>query len=249
MPEYDHLFITGCARSGTSAFAVTLGEHPKIAMGRERFAFRYTEDRHFPPSLFEKERFCRQLVPGDSHHRKLRPYYKDLYEKIDGCLYRGDKIPDMAQDDGPLLEFHERPRVIYMLRNIFDVAYSFNLRAADAREAGITNGWPWDCDAMAAVRSWNLSLQQTLAMRDRLDLRFVVFETAFADRRQLDGVLAWLGLEMEPLLAATFADMMTTHHELEGSRVSRLTSAEKLAIMKDADFASYQQALAIAESY
>lgn len=248
MQTFDYLFITGCARSGTSVMANLLRSHPEIAMGRERFSFRYSGKRDFPSCLFEKERFCRQLLPGDSHHERLDAYYEELHARIDQCAYRGDKIPEMACAYAPLLAAYDRPKVIYMLRNIFDVASSFKLRASRARENKMTAGWPWDRGSAAAVAEWSLSLRNTLEVLDRIQVHFVVYERLFESAVEIDTLFGFLNLQITEPVNSMHEGMMGKYRELELAREVSLTSPEKLHIMQSADFESYRRALRVADS-
>jgi hypothetical protein len=240
--RHRYLFLTGCARSGTSAMADFLRNHPSIAMGKERFAYRYLVDRSFPPALFERERFCRQLIDGDSHHRHLDPYYEELYPRFEQCFYRGDKIPEMAQDYGPLLASFSHPKVVYMLRNCFDVADSYSKRAA------ASDGWPRDRGVTDALLEWNLALQNTLAAIDQLDVIFIVYETFFADRRLLQRLFSFLQLPIVASVLDAYDGFAREHQQLDQERRNALSSTEKLYIMQNADFGAYRRALQLTES-
>jgi hypothetical protein len=248
MCTVKYLFVTGCARSGTSVMTDLLRAHPKIAMGRERFAGRYLEDGYFPPSLFERERFCRQLREGDSHHQTLSPYYEDVYHRFDQYYYRGDKIPEMATNYAPLLVSYSRPKVVYMLRNCFDVADSFNRRAIDAKAAGNKHGWPWDRDSTAAVEEWNVSLRNTLGVLDKIDVLFVIYERLFVDDIVLNHLFDFLDLPVTDEVAATFYAFTRVHQDLESKRRIALTSLEKLHITRNADWDAYRRVLCLAEA-
>ncbi len=243
MRNAEYLFVTGCARSGTSVMADLLRAHCHIAMGRERFAHRYLGDRCFSPSLFDKERFCRQLHEQDSHHRTLGAYYEDLYQRFDQCRYRGDKVPEIALDYSPLLASYRRPKVVYMLRNCFDVADSFKHRALRAEAEGDKGGWPWDRASEAAVAEWSLSLRNSLKVLDSLDLLFVVYERLFVDDSLLIQLFRFLDLPVTEAVANAHRSFMRVHQDLDDKRRNTLTSLEKLYIMRNADFAAYRRAL------
>jgi Sulfotransferase family len=243
--QYRYLFVTGCARSGTSLMANMLRTHPQIAMGNERFARRYYRDAHFPPSLFERERFCRQLLKGDSRDLSLQPYYADLYSRIDRCRYRGDKIPKMASNYAPLLASFIQPKVVYMLRNCFDVANSFKHRAAVT--PGGENEWPRDRNAVAAIAEWNLSLRNTLAVLDQIDVMFVVYERFLVEAGQLRRLFDFLGLDIPRTVAKRYAKFAREQKRLEEDREISLTSLEKMHIMRHADFDAYRRAMEIAD--
>jgi Sulfotransferase family len=247
MRDVEYLFVTGCARSGTSVMADLLRSSCHIAMGRERFAYRYLGDRYFPPNLFEKERFCRQLHERDSHHRTLDAYYADLYQRFDQCRYRGDKIPEIALDYAPLLNFYERPKVIYMLRNCFDVASSFKCRALTAKAEGRTDGWPQHRGSDAAVEEWGRSIYNTLKLQNKMELLFIIYERLFIDDRIIKKIFHFLGVPITKAVTVAHQNAMLLYQDLEEQRKNALTSLEKLYIMRNADFYTYRRALDIAE--
>lgn len=248
----SYLFVTGCARSGTSVMAELLRSHDEIAMGRERYGYRYL-DYGLPLNLFEKERFCRELQPGDSHHVTLQPYYEELYQRFDSCRYRGDKIPRMATDYGPLLASYVRPKVVVMLRNIVDVAHSFNRRAEKAERLaaqGVAPGWPPDRRSAAAVETWNAAMRNTLGVLDQIDYHLVVYEELFVRPSALERLFVFLDLPLTDNVLAVYRDKMRRSNKLEMRRRQLvLTSQEKLFIARNADFESYQRLLALARSH
>lgn len=244
---FEFLFVTGCARAGTSVMANLLREDDRIAMGRERYAELYLTARTFSKELFGKERFCRILDPADSHHRSLEPYYAELHDRYDNCLYRGDKIPELACNYGLLLERFERPKIIFMLRNIFDVADSFNLRVKKAIASGRKDGWPWDRGSASAVTEWSRALKQTLRVQERIQLHVVVYERLFEDQCELRRLYRFLGLTVPDKVLAAHRDLMAEHRELDAARKISLTSSEKLDIMERAAFGAYRKVLELAK--
>lgn len=246
----SYLFVTGCARSGTTVMADLLRSHAEIAMGRERYGYRYL-DHGLPPSLFERERFCRDLQPGDTHHLTLQPYYEKIYPRFDSCRYRGDKIPRITANYEPLLASYTRPKVIIMLRNIVDVADSFNRRADDSRrimEQGGTPGWPPDRRSAAAVETWNAAMRNTLGALYEIDYHLVVYEEMFTRPCILGRLFAFLDLPVSESVQGAYREMVGQNETLEARRRLTLSSHEKLFIARNADFESYRRLLALAES-
>ncbi len=242
----EFMFVTGCSRSGTSVLSNLLRVHPAIGLGRERFADHYFYENDFPQSLFERERFCKIILPSDSHHRELEPYYGDLYGRFEVCRFIGDKIPPIALDYTRLLRNFERPRIVFMLRNIFDVADSFNMRARKARASGRTDGWPWERGSAEAISEWNRSLKQTLMSADLIQLHVVVYERLFQGDSEVRSLFQFLGLTLTDAVEATHRDLMVENKEREQARKISLTSLEKLDIMMRASFGAYRQMLDLA---
>ena len=140
------LFITGTSRSGTSIMADCLRSHHMIAMGRERYAYRYRNSGEFTPQLFNKSRFCLNFSPKDSHHTKLDPYYKNIYSYFENCDYVGDKLPYMAQDYRPVINYFQKHKILYMARSINEVSSSFEARAKLAKKNPDKTKWPKERD-------------------------------------------------------------------------------------------------------
>lgn len=82
-----YLFITGCSWSGTSVLADLLRSYYRILMGCERFSrLRRKHPEDYSVSLFEQERFYRQLKQGHSHHKELDDYYERAYQTYDSFV-------------------------------------------------------------------------------------------------------------------------------------------------------------------
>lgn len=246
MGGQEYLFVTGCARSGTSVMAELLRSHHKIAMGRERFSGRYWRGE-LPQRLFEKERFCRQLQEHDSHHESLSHYYEEVYHRFDQCIYRGDKGPAIADNYNPLLESYTRPKVIFMLRNCFDVANSFNRRAEQTSKQPERHKWPVDRRCESAIVEWNRSIRNSLEVLDKVDFLFIVYERLFADNAILRRVFDFLSLPITDEVTAAWQRFMARKRVLENSRQLTLSSQEMLHIMRSADIDAYRRVLHIAE--
>lgn len=226
--------------------AEILRAHPQVAMGRERYANRYQLQRHMPPELFEKERFCRVWHTEDSHHRSLQPYYEELYARFDDCLVVGDKIPEMALDYEPLLRDFTSPRVIYMLRDVIDVASSYKGRALRAKARPNPHGWPPERGALAAVAEWNTSLRNTLEVRERLDIAVVWYDDLVCDPAVGPRLCRFLGLECVTAFAQRLAVAQREGAALSGARRSLLTAQEAAEALANADRASFERLRALA---
>ena len=68
------LFVCGVARSGTTVLARLLNNHPQVAVGVERYKYRFMRRAlpADPASLFTRERFF-SYDPEDSQHNSGRP--------------------------------------------------------------------------------------------------------------------------------------------------------------------------------
>jgi hypothetical protein len=93
------LFVTGCARSGTTEIVNVLNRHPAVAIGMERFKF-VIRDRieEFQQCLFAPDNFVR-AAEEDTNILPRSPAYRDHYanlkSKFDAGRVQvvGDKLP------------------------------------------------------------------------------------------------------------------------------------------------------------
>lgn len=201
------LFIAGLARSGTTALLHVLNAHPEVVVGMERYKRIVSGgiDR-LSPELFTKERFF-DFSDGETNQdpeeaARWGVDYAALERKWDDATYVGDKMTTVRFD-----RVHEKlpeARFVFIVRDIDQVASSWDRRAQDAADAH----WPERADAKESVERWNLSLKRIRrAVRQHPELATVVEYSRFfgdADATSLKAVLDFLGLSWEPGVAAEF---------------------------------------------
>jgi hypothetical protein len=205
----EFLFITGTSRSGTTALADLLRADPRILMGRERFAsLRKNQPADYNPSLFEKERMCHNLYKGDSHHQKLDEYYEKAFSIFDAFQYVGDKDPNLFESYNLLKDKFPDCKIIYICRNIIEVAFSFQMRAnrtkCETLRLGkeIKNAWPIKRGWQQAIKEWNTSLAMTTHYLDQLNIAIVAYEEFFRNEKSLIELYHYLGLDfVKPVVA------------------------------------------------
>jgi Sulfotransferase family len=147
-----YLFIAGCPRSGTSALVFLLNEHPQIALGFERFKrtralldpFHFTPAQFFSPVLAETD------IQGELLYRRLRERWNSGSVKV-----LGDKVPLYWRVLPELFARFPSARMILMVRELQDVAASFDRRARDPGD-----WWPAENDRTLAVTMWNEALRR-----------------------------------------------------------------------------------------
>jgi hypothetical protein len=185
-----HLFIAGCPRSGTSAAAFLLNEHPQVALGFERFKhtralldpFHFTPAQLFAPVLAETD------VRGELLYARLRARWDS-----GAVAVVGDKVPLYWRVLPELLERFPRGRLVLLMREPGDVAASFERRARDPED-----WWPAENDRTLAVQMWNEALQCARAAEqagcgERILL--LPYEPLLAgEQRWLQALLAFVGL-------------------------------------------------------
>lgn len=201
------LFLAGLARSGTTALLHVMNAHPEVVIGMERYKRIVSGgiDR-LSPELFTKARFFD--FSGDETNQDPEEAarwgvdYAALEAKWDDATYVGDKMTSIRFD-----RVHERlpeARFVFIVRDIDEVALSWDRRALDAEDLG----WPERSDGRASVERWNLALKRIRrAVRQHPDLATVVEYSRFfgdPDATSLRNVLDFLGLEWEPGVAGEF---------------------------------------------
>jgi len=183
-----YLFITGCPRSGTSALSLLFGSHPQVAMGVERFHHFVIPEFKMQRSLYEQKRFF-DFRPGDSHiNLEKQPGIKRSYDKLKEryaqCKYFGDKVPYLYDHYKPLInEFNHNDelKLVVIVRNIFDVANSYQVRAENTQ-------MKWQRDYQRAVQDWNRSMRYTLDLLEYFkELTIVEYEDIY-DSENIDNV-------------------------------------------------------------
>ena len=234
------VFICGTARSGTTMMAELFQSHPHVAMGRERYAHLIKSREPFTMDLFDRDRFCRDLRSGDTHHHKLQPYYATLYPRYDLCTHVGDKLPNLFENYPKILASFPKAKLLYMLRNPFHVAQSFELRAEETRRLG-GGGWPEWRGWKKAIEEWNASLSATLALNGSLDCLVVLYENLFVDSGVLGSLLGFLDLAPTPEIYERWHMSARNAEKLELARTLRLDSVQMLYIMRNARFDLYQE--------
>jgi len=223
-----------------------LRAHPQIAMGRERYAFLLSGGHPFDQSLFEKERFCLDHRPGDSHHGVAQPYYAKLHPRFDQCELVGDKLPNLYQNYDRILQAFPGCKIVYMLRNVFHVASSFQGRHDKAMEQNRdpeqrNSPWPEWRDWKQGVKEWNTSLEETVKRAEPYGFQVFPYEHLFARDALLKELFDYLELPIDPAVKEFWEASKVTREELELKRSLRFHSDQMDWIMRHARFDLFQE--------
>lgn len=156
------MFIAGCPRSGTSALTELMSSLSNVALGMERYKFKYSrKNAIINKNDFNKDNFfafSSEDTNIDNKSGKYVNYYKDLAEKYDGCNVRGDKYPHIFSFYDKISKgFDSDLKFIFIYRELVDVASSFNVRASNENDK-----WPLENDYRKAVELWNKSIEKTI---------------------------------------------------------------------------------------
>lgn len=243
MTEKKFLFITGCARSGTSALTELLGNHPAVVMGMERYGNFYDQaNLALSPEHFEKDRFF-DLRPEDTFYSDFDLFHAwdpGIRTKFDDAVYVGDKRPNIHRHYPALFGRFPGAVVYYIFRDVHAVAGSWEGRKAAGSD------WPPDLDFAAAVSMWNESLQTTLAILEAgFPVNLVNYTSFFEERGNLEDLFTPLGLSV--------ADQVRNYYDHQQAVAARLSEKRKVAgillpeqrdyIDSHADFVSFEKLL------
>ena len=237
-----YLFVCGCPRSGTTALTRLLSAHEDIALGIERFGHLVSAKRFkLSPKHFEKDRFF-HVKRGDTFYQSLKEvaggnYYNELAEKYDSCMWVGDKRPDLYMSYSQLQSAFPNAVVLFIFRNIFDVAQSYKARALNAED-----DWPEGKGVMSAISDWNDSLNMTLAAQQTMTIHCIQYERLFAgEDLDIAPIFKPLGISNVKRPQSFFDNRLKLRAQvLEAERGAILTSDEKRDIATHADFAAYR---------
>lgn len=150
------LFVSGCERSGTTAFADYLNEHPQILILRERY--RYHPEK-ITPDLFDFDRIMDFTEADNDERRKIDDWYKNLTARMletkdpSDLAWIGDKDPFYLEDLEDLNWNNPGARFVILYRPVEEVAESWQARSSDLEDV-----WPGHKDFEVGVKTWNRSL-------------------------------------------------------------------------------------------
>jgi len=224
-----YLFIAGCARSGTSALAQLVGNHSKIVMGMERYGHLVNKgDFKLTPQHFEPDHFMK-IEPGDTFYddfKKKHQWDDRIEEKLkeNKYIYIGDKRPKLYEVYDELFETFPNAKVIFIYRNLYEVASSWNKRAEEGEN------WPAHKDFQKAVYTWNNSLKNTMKALEKYPEKIMCirYEDIFIKGVDLKPLYDWLGLEVDEYTKRQYEKTLIVSRKLQENRKAfQLSEAQK----------------------
>ena len=235
-----YLFVSGSPRSGTSALTELLSSHPDISLGMERFKFLYKKNQ-VKKKLFSKDEFFNfkdEQTTINASNGKYLDYYKQLSDKYTGSSIVGDKYPQLYKFWPSLFdEFGAEGKYIFIIRNIEDVASSFNLRAQNPRDK-----WPEKNDYRKAVEIWNESLMRAIKAKEAGADIFVVsyeklFDSSLHDTKNiLSNMISYLGMDLNGSILTCHKKMCSDYLNIIKSKAKTVHEGQMVYINEHADF-------------
>jgi hypothetical protein len=214
--DKQFVFVCGTGRSGTSILTRVLNGHPLICIGLERFKFIIAREgraeAELSPSLFEKERFFAFAGEDTNVNPEVNsgysPFYDAMQRKYATASHVGDKVPHLFVHYDLIGRRFPGAIFLYMLRNIDEVAASWNRRAANPADTG----WASAQDYRKAVEWWNRGNRESLAFARRGgNVAVVEFEKfAAADESYFSTILERLQLTSDPAATAAYRKAMAS---------------------------------------
>ena len=224
------LFISGTARSGTTALGRALNRQPGFLIGIERYN-RLFRAGSVTAEHFQKPRFL-DVRPGDSHKKGgfPGPLAKDTQARFDAAQVIGDKFPQLYLYFDTVFARFPTARHIFLIRNPLSVAESYQARADNPDDK-------WHRDFTVAVRDWNQSLAAVLALSPvrRAQVFVAEYERLFFEPGEMRRLFAFLDMPLDgPRAAGTFEHAAL----LAGKMVPRRDDI-RLHVAQNADWQSY----------
>jgi hypothetical protein len=244
---YRYLFVTGCARSGTTVTVDLLNNDSRIAIGQERFKYLRGRLRkhHFLPRYFLNPSHDETNSHTARRYRALRKKVGEGQVSVVGDKVRIrnnlDVISEMVAELGNV-------RFIYMLRSLPGVASSYNRRAANPDDVN----WPEENDYRKAVKDWNGSLRALRAMYDAGygDRVLVVnYERLYSDEPgQVERLIEFIGLGPSAEIAEGLRRARHRRPELRSGEDLGPEARSYLEENADAELHAWAQSLAVSSS-
>jgi hypothetical protein len=235
-----YLFVCGAPRSGTTAMWRLLASDRRIVMGVERYGNLFFKES-LTKELFTYERFS-NLLPGDTFYDDLssfNPYYDKLEALFSQAVYVGDKLPLLYRHLDSLLSNIVDAKIVFMLRNIFDVCASYEARANDPEDAA----WPSDKRTPAAIEDWWSALRVLKDHANNEQVFPVIFEDVFSSSGKIDNLFEFLELDITSDVAATYKALLARGAQLEKIRKRDLATKDVRLICETAPFGLYREVL------
>jgi hypothetical protein len=235
-----YLFICGAPRSGTTAMWRYLTGDERIVLGVERYGTLFF-NQNLTKELFEKERFM-NLQDGDTFYKSLgdfTKYYVGLEDEFNSSEVVGDKIPMLYRYlDGLFKEIPEA-KVLIMLRNIIDLACSYESRASNQDDLT----WSSAKKTSDAIDDWRESLKAIKKWEKDERVKVIVYEDFFHGKFDLTGVYKFIGIPLTHDAKERYENIRVQAENLEVTRERKLDLDAVQKLCEIAPFGLYREVL------
>jgi hypothetical protein len=187
--------------------------------------------RKLMPSDFDRQRYFR-MENGDTWYKNLSHFahWHSLVEShFDTAQFVGDKVPRAYEFFDHLISHFPDVRFLCLVRNVFDVAASYEAR----RRA--MNNWNPDWGARKAVEHWNASLRAVLTYASVAPILPIIYEDLIATETTLDPVAEFLNIDPKPLRESWEKNRRPEARPQPGAGAARLAAEDVAYITANAD--------------
>jgi hypothetical protein len=231
----NYLFAIGNARSGTTALGRLLNLSPEICLGIER----YGKIDNISAMSFRKKTF----FDINSKGYLIRPsLYESIRPKYDQAKYVGDKRPGFIKYWKNTLLNLPQAKIIYIFRNIYDVAYSYNCRVEQASQ-NENEYWQLTRDYSVAVTEWNKEMNEIQNLAKFYEVYFVKYEDFFIDKYKIASLFNYLQVNTDVQKVKEGIERIYQSALALQKKERVLSEKEKEYIDSSADFVAYEQIL------
>jgi Sulfotransferase family len=204
--------------------------HSEVVLGFERYL--RVQNKLLPP-LFESGHFF------DTKHgtEELKEYFSSAQKRFERATFVGDKIPALYMHYDKIEANFPNAEIIFLLRNIIDVATSYEARRKDANDH-------WQRDYRRAVKEWGQSINSTRRFRakksDRVRIHVVSYEELWLEPVDLAPLFTGLGLSSEPEVQDRYNHLIGLSKEIQSRRLNGLDSGSRNYVALNAAFGPYR---------
>jgi Sulfotransferase family len=208
-------------------------------MGNERYGPLVSRNEKLVPELFREDKFF-DIQPGESPSSELggaKHRYEIAHRRFEAAVWVGDKIPTLYLKYDNIDAEMPGAHIIFILRNIIDVAGSYQRRAE-------TGTWTADRDYKRAVEEWRQSIELTMAFiakSSSCHIHIVSYEELFLQVADLRPLFDKLDLRIVPNLTARYRILTDQSVQLEAEREKSLDPAKRNYIALNAPFDAFRE--------
>ncbi len=213
--------------------------HPEIMITQERYFSLVLNKKPLSKKHFEKKRFL-TISQDDTYYdqKEFERIHENSESKFDNASVVGDKIPTLFYRYESIQQQLPNVKIIFLFRNIFDVAISYNRRAADTEDSR----WPSNKQSANAVNEWNHALRVTKRALDSMDILPIKYERFFDNPTHLDILTDFLSVESDASFREDYRVWsFGIKQHLRSKPKDGLTSLEATHLLEHADFTTYRQ--------
>ena len=179
-------------------------------------------------------------------------YYERAYKTYDSFEFIGDKDPKLFDGYDLLVNKFPNVKIVYIIRNIIEVAHSFELRALKTKfDHGVhnvpDNVWPISRNWERAISEWNHSIEQTRRFASKLNIHILPYENLFSDENALIRMYAFLGLDFKKSVINFWQQQKQYSQKLESNRHLSFSSLQLKTIIEKSDILGYRELLSLAD--